>query len=154
MLGFRVFHSDIRAGRSVRSGFVNFICFLVCEMCVNTINACLSFLTTYQQEHNWSKWGRNFYFSEMFHVWRVSSACHWLQEPEVLDKLVLFPEVVEVEDMLFISTNQVKEFLKYEAQVFVMFSSLQVGSNASMVDLHVVCEFLEVFPDDITDLSL
>lgn len=43
-----------------------------------------------------------------------------------------------------------EEFLKDEAQVFVMFSSWQVRSKTSMVDLPVVKEF----PNDITDLPL
>ncbi|XP_050918858.1 uncharacterized protein LOC127136323 [Lathyrus oleraceus] len=67
-------------------------------------------------------------------------------------EIVLFPEFEESIDSRFISTSQVKEFLKDEAQVFTMFSSLQVGSKASMVDLPMICEFLEVFPYDITDL--
>lgn len=53
-------------------------------------------------------------------------------------KAVLFPEFMEEKDPLFISASQMREFLKDETQVFVMFASLHIGSKISMVDLHVV----------------
>lgn len=67
---------------------------------------------------------------------------------------MLFPEFVEEEDSKLIYASQVEEFLKDEVQVFVMFSSLKVQSKTTMVDLPVVCEFPNVFPNEITDLPL
>ena len=40
-----------------------------------------------------------------------------------------------------------------EARVFVMFSSLKVESEVRVGDLPIVREFLDVFPEDIVDLS-
>lgn len=67
---------------------------------------------------------------------------------------MLFPEVVKEEGSKIIFANQVEKFLKYEAQVFTMFSNLTVESKAEMVDLPIMCEFPYVFPDDIIDLPL
>lgn len=67
---------------------------------------------------------------------------------------MLFPEVGEEEDPTFISSNQMEEFLKDEAQVFSMFDSLKVKTEAVIADLSVVCEFSDVFPDDISDFPL
>lgn len=83
----------------------------------------------------------------------IGSSCRWLQECIPLDKSVLFPEFVKEKDHLFIYVNHMKESLKDEAQVFAMFASLQVESKAVLIDLHVVCEFPNVFPDYIVDLS-
>lgn len=46
-------------------------------------------------------------------------------------KAVLFPKFVEEKDPLLILASQMREFLKDEAQVLVMFSSLQIGSKTS-----------------------
>lgn len=67
---------------------------------------------------------------------------------------MLFPKFVKEDDSKFISTSQVVEFLKNEAQMFAMFDSLKVESKTTMIDIPVVCEFLDVFPDDIIDLPL
>lgn len=66
---------------------------------------------------------------------------------------MLFPEFEEEEDSRFISANQVEEFLKDETHVFDMFASLKVETRVVIVDLLVVCEFSDVFPNDISDLS-
>lgn len=42
------------------------------------------------------------------------------------NKTMLFPEFVGQESMEFNSARQVEEFMKDEAQVFVMFASLQI----------------------------
>lgn len=42
--------------------------------------------------------------------------------------------------------------LRESAQAFMVFASLKGGSNRIITDLHVVCEFPEVFSDDINDL--
>lgn len=65
---------------------------------------------------------------------------------------MLFPEFEEEEGSRFISANQVEKFLKDESQVFYMFSSLKVETEAVIVDLPVVCKFYDVFPYDISDL--
>lgn len=38
--------------------------------------------------------------------------------------------------------------------MFEMFALLQVDNKAASVDLPVVCNFPDVFPDDISDLTL
>lgn len=52
---------------------------------------------------------------------------------------------------MFLPPKQVKELLEDEAKNFVIFVSLQVDSKVAIVDLHVVCDFLNVFPYDIND---
>ncbi|XP_050916421.1 uncharacterized protein LOC127131547 [Lathyrus oleraceus] len=52
----------------------------------------------------------------------------------------------------FISASQLEELLKDEAKVFAMFSSLSVESQIVVEGLPVVCEFPEVFLDDISKL--
>lgn len=66
----------------------------------------------------------------------------------------MFFEFVEEEDLKFISASQVEEFLKDEAQVFVMFVALKVESKAAMLDLAIMCEFSFEFLDDIIVLPL
>lgn len=65
----------------------------------------------------------------------------------------LAPEEEE-EEVSFISASQLEELLKDEAKVFAMFASLSVESQIVVEGLPVVCEFPEVFPDDISDLPL
>ncbi|XP_050897692.1 uncharacterized protein LOC127104549 [Lathyrus oleraceus] len=50
----------------------------------------------------------------------------------------------------FISAKELKELLKYEAKAFAMFSSLSMESQTTIEGLLVVCEFPEVFPDDMS----
>ncbi|XP_050877856.1 uncharacterized protein LOC127081669 [Lathyrus oleraceus] len=54
------------------------------------------------------------------------------------NKIVLFPEFIEEKIMHFISSRQVEEFMKDEAQVFAMFASLQVEGKATLKDLPIV----------------
>ncbi|XP_050896160.1 uncharacterized protein LOC127102881 [Lathyrus oleraceus] len=68
------------------------------------------------------------------------------------NKTILFPEFVKEKGSQFISARQVEEFMKYEAQVFVMFVSLQVKGKATLDELPIACEFPYMFPGDITDL--
>ncbi|XP_050920262.1 uncharacterized protein LOC127137898 [Lathyrus oleraceus] len=68
------------------------------------------------------------------------------------DKIVLFPEYVEEEVSKFMSANQLEELMKDEAQVFTMFASLKLESKAIIDELPVMCQFPDVFPDDIIDL--
>ena len=55
---------------------------------------------------------------------------------------------------MFVSTKQVEEFLKEEEYVFAMFAALGIESKAAMGEMPVVCDFPEVFPNDISDLPL
>lgn len=43
--------------------------------------------------------------------------------------------------------------MKDEAKVFSNFASISVESQATIVGLPMVCEFSEVFPDDMSKLS-
>lgn len=52
---------------------------------------------------------------------------------------------------MFMSPQQVKEFLKEEAHVFALFSTLRIDSKDTMGELPVVRDFLEMFPNDISD---
>ncbi|XP_050916683.1 uncharacterized protein LOC127131831 [Lathyrus oleraceus] len=60
-------------------------------------------------------------------------------------------EFEEGEDMMFMSAKQVDESLKDEARVFMIFSLLKAESKAMIGDIPVVCDFPEVFVDDISD---
>jgi len=54
----------------------------------------------------------------------------------------------------FITTEQVTTSLKEEAQVFMMLASLKVEGEPKVTDQPMVCEFLDMFSDDISDLPL
>ncbi|XP_050878254.1 uncharacterized protein LOC127082073 [Lathyrus oleraceus] len=55
-------------------------------------------------------------------------------------------------ELMLLSAKQVKDLLKEEAHVFVMFSTLGIDNKVTMGELTVVCDFPEVFLDDISDL--
>ncbi|XP_050876056.1 uncharacterized protein LOC127079724 [Lathyrus oleraceus] len=67
-------------------------------------------------------------------------------------KTVRFPEFGDCGELMFLSAKQVEELLEDEAQMFAMFSSLQVNNKAASVDMPIVCNFQDVFPNDISDL--
>lgn len=52
---------------------------------------------------------------------------------------------------MFISAKQVRESLKNGVQVLVMLASLEAKEKWVVCDLLVVCDFPEVFPEDIND---
>jgi hypothetical protein len=56
------------------------------------------------------------------------------------------------EELTFVSTKQVREYMKGMAQVFLMLASLEARGHGVVRDLSGVCEFPEVFPEDISDL--
>lgn len=56
-----------------------------------------------------------------------------------------------VEEDLFVSTKWVKKGVKYGALVFTVLISFDAKDNRVISDLPVVCEFLEVFPEHISD---
>lgn len=68
------------------------------------------------------------------------------------NKYVLFPYFVTEEDSMFIFASQVEKFLKGEEKVFAMFASLKFETGEVVGNLRVVCDILDVFPDDISDL--
>ena len=64
--------------------------------------------------------------------------------------LFLTPEEEALANSL--STKELRVLLEEEANMFALFASLSVESKISIEELPVVKEFLEVFPDDITEL--
>jgi len=71
-----------------------------------------------------------------------------------LTKSVTFSKRVDQVGGKFSTAEQVNKSLDGEACVFMMFASLKEGGEKRVGDLPVVWEFLDVFPDDITDLPL
>ncbi|XP_058756486.1 uncharacterized protein LOC131629723 [Vicia villosa] len=69
-------------------------------------------------------------------------------------KTVRFTEFGDGGEPMFLSAKQVEGLLEDEAQMFAIFSALHIEREAVSVELHVVCEFPEVFLDDISDLPL
>lgn len=56
------------------------------------------------------------------------------------------------EKLMFVFVKKVRESVKDEVQVFVILASLEAKGKGVTRDLPVMCEFLEVFPKDISDL--
>ncbi|MCI37820.1 cellular nucleic acid-binding protein, partial [Trifolium medium] len=50
------------------------------------------------------------------------------------------------------NTKQVKESVKEHAELFVVFASLKLENGVKMEELPVVCDFLDVFPGDVSDV--
>ncbi|XP_050890065.1 uncharacterized protein LOC127095414 [Lathyrus oleraceus] len=98
----------------------------------------------------------------------IELVCLWLSQLEVilgmnwsefnhvyinyLDKSVMFPEFKVGGYMMFMSAKKVDKALKYDACVFMMFSSLKDENKVVVGDLSIVSDFSEVFPDDISGL--
>ena len=53
---------------------------------------------------------------------------------------------------MLLTAMKVNEILEYEALMFVMFALLQVDGKYANMELLIVCEFLEVFLYDISNL--
>ena len=68
------------------------------------------------------------------------------------NKTVRFPEVDDDGEVRFLSARQVGELVKDEAQIFAIFASLQSDKKVGGTELPVVCEFQDVFPEDVSDL--
>lgn len=87
----------------------------------------------------------------------VIMGMNWLEFNHVYincyNKILQFLAPKDKQEDDFISAKELKELLKYEAKAFAMFTSLSVGSQATIEGLPVVCEFLEVFPYDMFELS-
>lgn len=57
-------------------------------------------------------------------------------------------------DKLIVSAKQVDGFMKDDTKVFMILESMKVESKVTIGELSMVFDFLEVFPDDISDLTL
>lgn len=83
---------------------------------------------------------------------------NWLELNHVhinyFDKSVKFLESEESAESSFMTARHVGMSLRESSQVFMVFVSLKRGSERMITNLLVVCEFPEVFPDDINDLPL
>ncbi|XP_050910062.1 uncharacterized protein LOC127123930 [Lathyrus oleraceus] len=118
---------------------------------VTTALVCLSFpLTIY---------GKNFAMDLVclpLHQIDIILGMNWLEFNYVhincYSKTVRFLEFGDCGKMMFLSAKQVEELLEDETQMFTMFASLQVDNKIAGVDLPVVRNFLDIFPDDINDL--
>ncbi|XP_058733107.1 uncharacterized protein LOC131604699 [Vicia villosa] len=65
--------------------------------------------------------------------------------------LFLTPEEEELAD--YLTTKELRALLEDESKVFAMFASLSIMGKTLINDLPVVCEFPEVFLDDVSELS-
>jgi hypothetical protein len=81
---------------------------------------------------------------------------NWLEFNRVyincFTKTVLFPEPEEERNSKFVTAGEIMTSLKEDAQLFMMFASLKLESEPKAFDQLVVCDFPEVFPEDISDL--
>ncbi|MCI68915.1 enzymatic polyprotein, partial [Trifolium medium] len=50
------------------------------------------------------------------------------------------------------SGKDVSELLKEHAEMFIMFASLKLEGGVKVEELPIVCEFPDVFPEDISDV--
>jgi hypothetical protein len=84
--------------------------------------------------------------------WSGLDVDFWCVNINCLTKSITFSKPIAEEGGKFLTAEQVKKSLDGEASVFMMFASLKERSEKGVVDLPVVQEFREVFPDDITEL--
>lgn len=70
------------------------------------------------------------------------------------DNTMLFSKLEENTDSRFLFVGQVEMTLRENDQVLMMFESLRVEKDMTASDMPVVCEFLDVFFEDICDLPL
>lgn len=80
----------------------------------------------------------------------------WLSSNHVhlncFNKSVRFGESIESRDSRFITANQVNTSLTEDAKLYIMMASLKLESKVMIEDVPVVCDFREVFPEDIHSL--
>lgn len=67
------------------------------------------------------------------------------------DKTVMFHEPEESTDSRSVFVCLIEMSLRGCDQMVMMFSSLRVENEFASVELPVVCEFADVFPEDISD---
>ena len=82
---------------------------------------------------------------------------NWLEYNHVhincFNKTVQFSSVEEDSGVEFLSTKQLKQMACDEVLMFSLMASLSIENQAKIDKLQVVCEFPEVFPDEIPDVS-
>uniref|UniRef100_A0A392QGY8 Cellular nucleic acid-binding protein n=2 Tax=Trifolium medium TaxID=97028 RepID=A0A392QGY8_9FABA len=66
------------------------------------------------------------------------------------EKIVVFPKPEE--NLQLMSGKEVAESLKEHAEMFVMFATLKLEGGVKMEELPIVCEFPDVFPEDVSDV--
>ncbi|XP_058784366.1 uncharacterized protein LOC131659150, partial [Vicia villosa] len=80
---------------------------------------------------------------------------NWLEFNRVyincFDKTIIFPEIGVKED-LFLSAKQVGESVQDGAELFMLLATLDVHERRTIDELPIVCDFAEVFPEDVSDL--
>ncbi|XP_058768114.1 uncharacterized protein LOC131641829 [Vicia villosa] len=69
-------------------------------------------------------------------------------------KTARFPDFEDGGELMFLSAKQVGELVKDKASLFAMFSTLQVDRKAITIEFPVVCEFPNVFLEDISPVSM
>jgi len=81
---------------------------------------------------------------------------NWLEHNHVhincFSKSVYFSSTEEESEVEFLSTKQLKQLERDEILMFSLMASLSVENQAVIDKLQVVCEFPEVFPDEIPDV--
>ncbi|XP_058784505.1 uncharacterized protein LOC131659315 [Vicia villosa] len=70
------------------------------------------------------------------------------------NKSVRFLASDDEEEVGFLSPKQLKKLSEEDDRVFTLFASLSVENQVVIDELQVVCEFPEVFPDDISYVPL
>jgi len=82
---------------------------------------------------------------------------NWLEYNHVhincFSKSVYFSSAEEESEVEFLSTKQLKQLARDEILMFSLMASLSVENQAVIDKLQVVCEFPEVFPDEIPDVQ-
>ncbi|XP_073222400.1 uncharacterized protein [Cicer arietinum] len=80
----------------------------------------------------------------------------WLSANRVrvdfFSKTIEFMESEERDKPSDISANKVKALLKKDAQLYMILDSLEFEEKVVIRDVPIVCEFPEVFPEDVTSL--
>ncbi|XP_058760712.1 uncharacterized protein LOC131634047 [Vicia villosa] len=80
---------------------------------------------------------------------------NWLEFNRVyinyFDKTIIFPEIGVKED-LFLSAKQVNESMQDGAKLFMLLATLDVHEKRTVEELSIVCDFVEVFPKDVSNL--
>ncbi|MCI32143.1 cellular nucleic acid-binding protein, partial [Trifolium medium] len=66
------------------------------------------------------------------------------------EKTVLFPKSEENPQMM--SRKEVRDSLKEPAKMFALFASLKLEGGVGISELPIVCEFSDVFPEDVSDV--
>lgn len=64
-----------------------------------------------------------------------------------------FPDL-DTSDELFVFTKQVGEFMKDDTKVFMILASMKDESKVMIGEFSIVCDFPEVFLDDINELLM